>query len=299
MERHRELLLESYLVHRSDANGDGFLDIEERQVLLTQVQTALQQKIIRKTLEQQLIAMHTADLPLPKVSKLIWSSTDGYPFTFKNPSNPTTEENLKDPTPPMFSVTDPPHTRIPEFDFVDMCLTKDFVRESLADAKVDTKMLFKLMAQEFPYCGDTLLSILIPSSPTGLHHFLPPPSHPKYSEITNQIHQYAYTISTTSSEFIMASSATALRRGFVRALRNLKYNGLAQICVNDDLEYGSPMTVQQLDLTFKGILQGYFGGFTNDRGRSPVEKLETVENINDAGKGFWKSVAIKGGPGYN
>src|SRR5579862_3894510 len=33
MERHREMLLESYLVHRADANGDGGLDMEERQVM--------------------------------------------------------------------------------------------------------------------------------------------------------------------------------------------------------------------------------------------------------------------------
>src|SRR5947207_12979314 len=62
MERHREVLLESYLVHRSDANGDGVLDMEERQILLTHVETALQQNVVRQTLREQIIAMNNANL---------------------------------------------------------------------------------------------------------------------------------------------------------------------------------------------------------------------------------------------
>src|SRR5271170_4888606 len=88
MERHRELLLESLLVHRSDANGDGVLDMEERQVLLTQIQLALQNKFTRKTLEQQTLAISTSNLPPTKVSRPAWSGTDGYPFALKTPSNP-------------------------------------------------------------------------------------------------------------------------------------------------------------------------------------------------------------------
>lgn len=298
VERHREVLLESYLVHRSDANGDGLLDIEERQVLLTQIQTALKQKVARKSLQEQLLAMTTSHLPLPKVSKSVWSSMDGYPFTLKTPSNPTTEEMITDPNPPMFTVHDPPHTRVPEFDFVEMCLTKDFGRPSLADVKVNARRLFELMSKEYPYCGDTLLSILIPSSMTGLHHLLPPPSHQKYSDITHQLHNYAYTITETSSEFIMAPTAESLKRAFNRALRTLKDHGLAQFCVNDDAESDFGALIQRLDLTLKGILQGYFGGLTADRGRSPVEKAETVEDINDYGKTFWSSASLHGGPGY-
>ena len=70
MERHREILLESYLVYRSDANGDGVLDVEERQVLFTHVQTALKQNVVRQTLQEQVIAMQNANLSLPKVSTL-------------------------------------------------------------------------------------------------------------------------------------------------------------------------------------------------------------------------------------
>lgn len=298
VERHREVLLESYLVHRADADGDGLLDMEERQVLLTQIHTALRQKLARQTLKEQLLAMTNAHLPLPKVSKLIWSSMDGYPFTLKVPSNPITEERLTDPHPPMFTVHDAPHTRVPEFDFEVMCLTDDFGRQSLTDVKVNARRLFELMSKEYPYCGDTLLSILIPSSATGLHHLLPPPSHPKYSDITHKLHNYAYTITETYSEFIMAPTAELLKRAFNRALRTLKDHGLAQFCVNDDVESDFVATVQRMDLTLKGILQGYFGGLTADRGRSPVEKAETVEDINDYGKAFWGSAPRNGGPGY-
>jgi hypothetical protein len=53
-----------------------------------------------------------------------------------------------------------------------------------------------------------------------------------------------------------------------------------------------------MDSTFKGILQGFFGGMTPDRGRSPVEKIETVEDINEAGRAYWSSQVTNGGPGY-
>jgi hypothetical protein len=299
IERHREVLLESFLVYRSDANNDGVLDREGRQALLTQVQTALQQRVVRTTLQEQILAMNTANLPLPKVSNLLWSSSDGFPFTLKIPENPNKRETVDDPTPLMYTVEDAPHTRIPEFDFVHTCLSNDLLRSSLADVKLDARMLFRLFAREYPYCGDTLLAVLIPSSPTGLHHLLPPPSHPKYSEIIRQLHQYAYTISETSSKFIMAQSMEILRQGFDQALEIQKHEGLAQICVNDDVEYGSPETIKEMDVTLKGILQGYFGGLTPDRGRSPVEKVESVEEINAEGKQFWSSVNLNGGPGYN
>ena len=298
MERHREVLLESYIVHRGDANGDGALDIEERRVILQQVEDALRQSTPRRTLREQKVAMTVAKLPLPKVSKPLWSGSDGYPFALKNPSNPTKSENIKGPNEPMYSTEDLPHTRKPGFDFVEMCFTTDFVVPELEDTLVDAKMFFELLAHEYPYCGDTLLAILIPSSESGLHHLLPPPSHPKYSEITHNLHKYAYTISETSSEFIMAKSTTELKKGFNRALRILKNKGLAQICVNDDVENGGQVAVQAMDIQFRGILQGYFGGLTADKGATPLEKPETVEDINQQGLNFWKTAPFKGGPGY-
>jgi len=298
MERHREILLESYLVHRSDANGDGVLDMEERQVLLTHVQTALQQNFVRQSLREQAIAMHIANLSLPMVSRPVWSSSDGYPFAFKTPSNSTTEEDINAPDEPMYNPNDPPDARIPEYDFVEMCFTTNFLQSSVVDAKVDTQMLFHLLSKEYPYCGDMLLAILISSSPVGLHHLLPPPSHPKYSYLTHQLHKYAYRISETSSEFIMANSDEGLKKAFFRTLETLEHKNLAQICVNDDYEYSNAIFIQRFDTMFKGIMQGYFGGLTADGGRSPVEKVESVENINDAGKEFWSSLSLKGGPGY-
>lgn len=269
MERHREILLESYIVHRSDANGDGILDVEECQVLLAHVQTALKQNVVRKTLEEQVIAMHTADLSLPRISIPRWSSSDGYPFALKTPWNATTEENLDGLR---FTVDDPPNTRIPGYDFVEICLASDFVRSNVADAKVDAQVLFQLLSKEHPYCGDMLLAILISSSPLGLHHLLPSPSHPKYSYLTHQLHKYAYTISDTSSEFIMANSAESLKRGFVRALKKLQTQTLAQICVNDDYEHSNVIGIQKFDSTFKGIMQGYFGGLTAEGGEVQWKK---------------------------
>jgi hypothetical protein len=273
--------------------------MEERQVLVTQIQTALEQRSKRKSVQEQLLGMGTADLPLPKVSTPVWAATDGYPFALKDPSNPISNDNPKAPDPDCYTWHDAPHARTPSFDFIEMCLTNDFVKENLSKVDVDAQLLFQLLSKEYPYCGDTLLSILIPSTTTGLAHILPPPSHPQYSRLTHQLHKYAYTLSTTSSEFIMAKNAAMLVRGFNRALTTLGRLGLAQICVNDDLEIADGVAVRKWDNTLRGILQGYFGGFTEGGGQSPVEKAETVgEGVNDEGNSFWQSAGFKGGPGY-
>lgn len=296
MERHREVLLESYLVHRADANGDGKLDAMERKVISQEIENGLKVRHIRTTHLEQLRAMGAADLPLPKMSRTLWASTDGYPFAITNPENPTKEWRERGPPQVTFNLDDPPHKRKPQFDFVEMCLTADFTSDALAHIEVDARMLFRLLAKDYPYCGDTLLAILVPTTQSGLHQLLPPPTHKQYREITHKLHQYAYTISSTTSEFIMARSVDSLTMGFSKALRIVP--NLAQICVNDDVENGDIMTVQKMDLTFKGILQGFYGAMTPNQGRSPVEKPESVEEINSAGLKFWGNWPHKGGPGY-
>jgi hypothetical protein len=299
IERHREVLLEAYLVHRGDADGDGALDFEERQVIHQQVEQALHSRAHRRTsLADQQRAYAHIGLAGPKASRPMWTSQDGYPWTLKHPANPITSENMAALPQEIFVVTDAPHNRRPSFDFFEMCLTKDFVNVALAEQKVDTKTLFHLFSKEYPYCGDTLLSILVPTSKSGLFNLLPPPSHPKYGELTGLLHRYSYLITDTSSEFIMAAGAQALKKGFERALRTLQTRGLAQICVNDDVVTADERQVVSMDRTFKGILQGYFGGLTREGGRSPVEKEETVEPLNGEGRAFWLSAPIKGGPGY-
>jgi len=298
IERHREVLLEAYLVHRADANGDGALDFEERQVVHQQIEQALDTRPHRRTsLADQESAYAYIGLPGPKVSNPVWTSQDGYPFVLKHPANPTSTEDIRAPSPEIFTASDAPHTRRPAFDFSEMCLTQDFVNPELADQKVDAQTLFRLFAKEYPHCGDNLLSILIPTSQTGLFNLLPPPSHRKYSEITRLLHRYSYLITETSSEFIMAGNADSLRKGFIRALRTMNTRGLAQFCVNDDV-VGDAKVVERMDRTFKGILQGYYGGLTREGGRSPVEREDTVEPINDEGKAFWNGVSVRGGPGY-
>jgi len=298
MERHREVLLESYLVHRSDANGDGNLDVEERRVMYEDIQRALKERVQRKSIEEQLNGMVRADLPQPIASQIVWPSTDGYPYSLRTPSNPMAEDDLEAPNAPTYHTKNPPHRRLPTFDFVEMCLTHDFISEKLSDVNIDTRMLFRLLAKEYPYCGDALLYILIPQTPIGLSHLLPSPSHPKYTEVTRNLHKYAYTLAETTSEFIMAKSTDALQIGFRKVLRNLQYRHVAQFCVNDDVEMGDAKTVAKMDRTLKGILQGWYGGYSDESGRSPVEKDEGWEEINEEGRLFWDSVSQKGGPGY-
>jgi hypothetical protein len=299
MERHREMLLESYIVHRADADGDGGLDMEERQVLIDQINAAMSHKYVRRSVQEQGKALRRAGLPLPIVSKAVWSSMDGYPFALKEPcSDDHFLRGVVNP-PSTFSLTDAPHNRKSSFDFIEHCLTSEFVAPHLADLKVDAQMLFNILSKEFPYCGDVLLTILIPSHHTGLHHIMPAPTHSKYTYVAEQLHKYAYTISETTSEFIMARNADTLKKGFIRILKLLKVKPVAQFCVNDDVEASEGITVQRMDSTFKGLLQGYYGGLTIDRGRSPIEKAETVEEINQPGLDFWgKDSVMKGGPGY-
>lgn len=279
-------------------NADGALDFEERKVLISQLELALTTKFIRKTSEQQNLAMEVSGLPAQKASSSVWCSTDGYPFAFKTATDASVEQAMKTPNRPTFGLKDKPHDRKAEFDVIETCFTSDFTAKHLVHTVVDVGMLFKLIAREYPYCGDMILATLIPSAATGLAHILPAPSHPKYAEMVAGLHKYAYTISESHSEFIMARSADALKKGFVRVLKSFRFYNVAQFCVNDDVEQSEGIMVQNMDYTFKGILQGYFGALTENRGRSPVEKVETVEEINSAGMEFWGGRVDKGGPGY-
>jgi hypothetical protein len=295
MERHRETLLQS-IMHRADMNADGALDFEERKALISQIQHSLETKFVRKTAEAQTKAMQTADLPLQKATSSLWPGTDGYPFALSSAQDASVEEDMKKPNRPTFKLGDKPHSRMPGFDLVEYCFTSDFTSQHLSHTRVDVDMMFTLLARDYPYCGDMLLATLITSAASGLAHVLPAPSHPKYTAIILDLHKYAYTIAESHSEFIMARSADALKKGFVRVLRSSRT--VTQFCVNDDVEQSEGPAVEIMDATLKGILQGFFGGLTEDRGRSPVEKLESVEDINDAGLEFWGGRTGKGGPGY-
>jgi hypothetical protein len=296
MERHRETLLQS-IMHRTDMNADGALDFEERKVLISQIQQSLESKYLRKTAEAQTAGMQTADLPLQKASSILWPATDGYPFALNSAQDASVEADMKKPNRPTFKLGDKPHLRTPGFDLVEYCFTSDFISPHLNHTKVDVDMLLTLLARDYPYCGDMLLATLIPAAASGLAHVLPAPSHPKYTEMVLNLHKYAYTISESHSEFIMAKSAFALKKGFVRVLST--FRPAVQFCVNDDVEQSEGPAVESMDATLKGILQGYFGGLTKERGRSPVEKLESVEDINGAGLDFWSARGGKGGPGYD
>jgi hypothetical protein len=298
MERHRETLIQSIL-HRTDINADGALDYEERKVLISQIQQSLQNKFVRNTAEAQTEGMQTAKLPLQKASSILWPATDGCPFALSTAQDASVEEDMRNPNRPAFKLWDKPHSRTPAFDIVEYCFTSDFISQHLSHTKVDVYMLLTLLAKDYPYCGDMLLATLIPSAASGLAHILPAPSHPKYTETILDLHKYAYTISESHSEFIMAKSADALKKGFIRVLRSFRFRTVAQFCVNDDVEQSEGSTVQNMDMTFKGILQGFFGGLTKERGRSPVEKLESVEDINGAGLEFWSGRGGMGGPGYD
>jgi Stealth protein CR3, conserved region 3 len=294
IERHRETLLEAYLMHRADIDGDGNLDQHERQNLVAEIHAAMNRSVPRDSLKRQPQALASVKLPVPKVSQPVWLSSDGFPFAIYAPTG-----GEKSEYPPTYNIEDAPDNRPPAFPFVEHCLTTQFVTGDLSGEYVDTATLFKILAKEFPYCGDMLLSILVASEPSGLAHILPPPSHPEYSRLVSQLHKYAYIIATTRSEFIMARSADTLSTGFDRILELQKDITVGQFCVNDDVEIADGSWIRKMDATFRGILHGYYGGFNEDRGRSPVEKIGSVDIVNRFGLKFWNRHSVRGGPEYH
>ncbi|KXJ88842.1 hypothetical protein Micbo1qcDRAFT_213989 [Microdochium bolleyi] len=245
VERHREALLYSYIVLRSDSDADGNLGWKERLAMMAELEQGMAQEGndgFRKRMFHRVAEMHReAGLQPPQANiDTQWTSLDG-PMTIRD-------------------------IDCYEFD-VNECLAPGF-SSPLADAKhaspaFDSAIIFDRVARQDPICGDCLLKLLLNRQPTGLEPLLPPKkTMPAQRElILKAVKRYQYSVIQPDAHFVMITDAEQVQATLVDRYLSGVQGGrreVGQLCLNDDVDSTDEAELAALQRAmtklFKGLL---------------------------------------------
>ncbi|KAI1085358.1 hypothetical protein F5B20DRAFT_132 [Whalleya microplaca] len=262
IERFREALLWSFVMSRSDANGDGYLDWTERQHLLEAVEPGWRQLAskdeskpapsspVRERMYYKLPQiLQKAGLQPPKVNVNIqWTSLDG----------PATIRNIK----------------CNDFS-VDKCFGDSFDSPLSDNASPNPDFaasnLFSRLSYQHPQCGDCLLKFLLADQPRGLEPLLPPKSTKRHDRevIIKALKKYQHTIiDTDAMKFVMVKDAEQAETELLeRTIQKGKSYG--QWCLNDDVMTESEDEVGKV----RDVISQVFESLWPDKGRWEKEDL--------------------------
>ncbi|KAH9883548.1 hypothetical protein F4778DRAFT_775152 [Xylariomycetidae sp. FL2044] len=253
IERFREALLWSFVMSRSDANSDGYLDWTERQHILEAVEPGWRmlaakdpskpapQSPIRERMYYKLPEiLQKAGLQAPKVNiNLLWTSLDG-PETIRN-------------------------AKCSDFN-VDKCFGDSFA-SSLSDATSTNpdfaaSNIFSRLSYQQPECGDCLIKFLLASTPRGLEPLLPPKSsrHHDREVIIKALKKYQHTVTDTDAmKFVMVKDAEQAETELLeRTIRKGKVYG--QWCLNDDVMTENAAQVDKVRNIMSQVFEGLWPG---------------------------------------
>lgn len=250
MERHREALLWSYIMLRSDANDDGYLDWNERRKILREVAEGMSNdapELFRSRIYYRVgESLQKAGLQPPKVNtEILWTAMDG-PIMIKG-------------------------LECDAFDTED-CLAPGFsMPASDATARnpvFSSAVIFDRVARETPRCGDCLIKILLNRRRSGLGPLLPHAvKKPKQREIVvKALVKYQYTIVQPDASFYMVTDAEQVEHSLLKPyLKHGKKVG--QICLNDDVATNDPLELEKLRKAMSRLFEGLLpkpSSFEND-----------------------------------
>lgn len=256
IERFREALIWSFIMSRSDANSDGYLDWTERQHLLEAIEPGWRQlstkdpsKPAAQSPDRERMyyklpeVLQKAGLQPPKVNvNILWTSLDG----------PETIRNVKCNG---FSV--------------DKCFGDSFA-SSLSDSTSSNpdfaaSNIFSRLSYQHPQCGDCLLKFLLASQPRGLEPLLPPKATKPHDRevIVKALKKYQHTVvDTDAMKFVMIKDAEQAETELLqRTIRKGKVFG--QWCLNDDVMTESAQQVGRV----RDVMSQVFEGLWPGRGR--------------------------------
>lgn len=218
MERHREALLWSYIMLRSDTNDDGYLSWSERKNILQDLTEGMGNKspeLFRHRAFYQ-VGSHLEDAGLepPKVNTdILWTSLDG-PLTIKD-------------------------LDCDAFDTED-CLAPGFSLAS-SDARsrspvFSSAAIFDRAARESPRCGDCLLKLVLNRRPSGLGPLLPHPAKKAQQRetVVKAIMKYQYSVVQPDASFYMVTDAEQAEHTLLRPYVK-RQKKVGQMCLNDDV----------------------------------------------------------------
>jgi hypothetical protein len=239
MERHREALLWSYIMLRSDTNDDGYLDWTER----LRIQEDLAEGMGNESPEifRQRVYYHVDDhleragLKPPVVNTdVLWTSLDG-------------PEMIKDLDCDAFDMED--------------CLAPGFSTSS-SDAEARSPVfsaaaIFDRVARQSPRCGDCLIKLVLNRRRAGLGPLLPHAvKKPKQREIVvKALMKYQYTVVNPDAMFYMVTDAEQAEHVLLNPyIKHGKKAG--QICLNDDVITSDEKELEQLRTVMSNLFQG-------------------------------------------
>ncbi|KAI1496231.1 hypothetical protein F5X99DRAFT_422292 [Biscogniauxia marginata] len=256
IERFREALLWSFIMSRSDANSDGYIDWTERQHLLDAVKPGWQQLAIkdpskpapqpqdRDRMYYKLPSiLQKAGLQPPRVNiNILWTSLDG----------PEMTRNVK----------------CTDFS-IDKCLGDSFASplSDLTSPNPDftASNIFSRLSFHHPKCGDCLIKFLLASAPRGLEPLLPSKDskHRDREIVVKALKKYQHTIIDTDvMKFVMVKDAEQAETELLqRAVQKGKAFG--QWCLNDDVMTENSAQVDKV----KNVMGQVFEALWPGRGR--------------------------------
>lgn len=243
IERHREALLYSYIVLRSDGNKDGNLDWSERAAVMRDLEEGMEKEGDtghRRRLFYHMDEHHReAGLEPPKVNiDTKWTSLDG----------PIAIEDVE----------------CHEFD-VNECLAPGF-SSAASDANhnsymFNTAIIFDHLARREPSCGDCLLKLILNRCKAGLEPLLPLANKmpEQRTLILKAIKRYQYTVVEPDALFVMITDSEQVESVLVdRLLRGVQGGNreVGQLCLNDDVATTDVAELEELRNSLSKLLNG-------------------------------------------
>ena len=220
IERHREALLWSYIMLRSDSDDNGDLSWEERQRITADIEEGkANEQAAPFTFRERLFfqvpkLLSKVGLEPPKANiNVLWTSLDG----------PATIQDLK----------------CLDFD-IDECLADGFSSPSsdkqYKNPNFSAATVFDRLARKDTRCGDCLIKLVLSKVRKGLSPMLPHAhsQSAKRAMVIKALVKYQYTIIDPDAAFFMVKDAEQAQNVLLdRFLYRSKQVG--QICLNDDV----------------------------------------------------------------
>lgn len=238
IERHREALLWSYIMQRSDLNGDGNLDWVERQNIIEDLEQGMRHegRLQRKRMFYNTgAALEAAGLQAPKVNVDVqWTSLDG-PIAIRDIE--CFEFNVNECLAPGFST--------PNSD------------ENYSNYIFSTASILDRVARQYPKCGDCLMKLLLNRQKKGLEPLLPrkaTQSKPR-DTVVKALWKYQYTIVEPDAWFVMVTDAEQVENLVYKRLV-AEQRSVGQLCLNDDVGTDLEEDIVEVKRKVKMLLEG-------------------------------------------
>jgi hypothetical protein len=250
IERFREALLWSFIMTRSDINGDGYLDWSERQVLLDAIRpgrraaagedasTPVRTAEGRDRMFYQLPSIHKRAGLQPPLSNVnvLWTSLDG-------------PETIRD-------------VKCDKF-FIDKCFAESFDSplsdKSYPNPEFSASNILAQLSRREPKCGDCVIKFMLSTVPRGLEPLMPPAeSRPREREIVvKALLKYQHTVVEPDAMFVMVKDAEQAEVELLdRAVKKGKRVG--QWCFNDDVMTEDGKAVARVNRVVQTVFRTLF-----------------------------------------